>query len=357
MKLLHIVLCAFSLLIISCNAFQGDDDNQDIQASEVPAKDKPTEVKVLEVRTADFNRELIANGKLEAVRKANLSFKGPGIIQSVNVSEGMRVVKGKVLAVLDRQEQRRAYKQADLNHSKALLDYQDQLLRAGYQLDDTLNLDPEIKRIAQLRSGLSSSVYELEKLQEEINQGQLIAPFPGQIANVQAKAHNQSSAYNYICTLIDDSSLEVEFQVLEQELNFVRHSKIVRVQPFSDAHAQTYRGHIVSVNPLVNQDGMITVRARVENSNAQLMDGMSVRVIVQQAMPEQLVIPKEAVLDRQDRKVVFTLEDGLAKWNYVEIAAENSVQYAISKGLDAGDKVIYEGNFNLAHDKPVRVIR
>src|SRR5690606_26461635 len=295
---------------------------------------------------------LFANGKLNAMQKANLNFRSPGIITSIHVAEGARVHKGQVIATLDQIQQEREYRQAQLKHKQALLDYQDQLLRAGYQLQDTTTLNKEVLDIARLRSGLSNAEFDIQRIQFEKENTVLTAPFAGKIANVKAHLHSSSSTFEYVCTLIDDSQLEVEFQVMEQELEFIRSSKTIRLQSFS-GDGQFYSGTIASINPLVDQSGMVAVKAKLSNSDGKLMDGMSVRVIIEKAISDQLVVPKEAVLDRQNRKVVFTMENGVAIWNYVDIAFENSRQFALKEGIKGGDKVIYEGNFNLAHDKPV----
>jgi membrane fusion protein, multidrug efflux system len=73
-----------------------------------------------------------------------------------------------------------------------------------------------------------------------------------------------------------------------------------------------------------------------------------------------LVVPKEAVVERSGRKVVFCYEAesdtlGLAKWHYVTVLHENQQQLAIGEGLKAGEKVIVEGNMNLGHDARIRL--
>ncbi|NQX43054.1 hypothetical protein HQN84_29660 [Pedobacter steynii] len=96
---------------------------------------------------------------------------------------------------------------------------------------------------------------------------------------------------------------------------------------------------------------MIGVNASVRNIDGQLLGRMSVNVVAQQLLSKQLTIPKNVVLDRQVRKVVFMVNGNKAFWNYVEIAYENSSIYVIKSGLKPGRNVIYEGNFNLTHDK------
>jgi len=80
-------------------------------------------------------------------------------------------------------------------------------------------------------------------------------------------------------------------------------------------------------------------------------------VVLEQAVPGLIVVPKSALVLRSGRPVVFTYapEEGLPKWNYVTVAHENDEQIAVSEGLEPGMLVIFEGNLNLEHDAQVRV--
>ena len=316
-----------------------------------PVSESPTEVTTVALEDTSFQVELMANGKVEARQRADLRFRADGVIQTVDVREGQRVAAGTLLATLDDSRQHTDLRQAQLDLRRSQLDYEDQLLQLGYRPADTAALDAETKGVARLRSGLAAAEIALERASSEMEQTRLVAPFAGTVANLEARPFNQASAFEYICTLVDDGAMAVEFKVLEQEIPFIRNSRSVVVSAFSAA-AESHRGEVVSINPLVDEGGMVSVKARLATTSG-LLDGMDVQVAIRQELPSQLSVPKEAVLDRQGRKVVFTLENGLAKWNYVEIAHENSTHFAIASGLKAGDEVIYTGNFNLAHDKPV----
>lgn len=302
-----------------------------------------------------FSKELQSNGTLSAQRKAIIGFKQEGTVERIRVREGDRVSQGEELASIKQEIYRRNLEQKELQLTKARLDFEDLLLRMGYSLQDTAKIDQEVLQMARIRSGLGQALYDLELAEEELANTEVTAPFSGVIADLQARPYNATSVSGgRLCTLIDDRLLMVEFPVLESELDFVRKSKRVTVSLFNDGQ-KSYPGTITAVNPRVDANGMVQVKASVKNTENTLLDGMNVRVTLSQSVPDQLMVPKEAVLDRQGRKVVFTYEDSLAKWNYVEIGMENSTHYTIVSGLEAGDKVIYEGNFNLAHDKPVEV--
>ncbi|SHN25201.1 efflux RND transporter periplasmic adaptor subunit [Chitinophaga sp. CF418] len=346
-------LFALSVLNASCNQTSGNSAGESGLDSVLMGVSSVEEsIRYMVLQETKFSKELLANGKLSSTRKADLKFKTPGIIKEVLVREGEHVQAGQLLARLDEESAIASLNAARLSHEQAVLDYEDQLLRSGYKINDTARLPADIKAVARLRSGLGRAILNLRQVENELKETKLVAPFSGIIANLRAMPFNNSNSYEFICSLIDDSHMEVSFKVLEQELPFIRRSGLITIMPFSQRGESGVIARVQSINPLVDGAGMIEVKALLsDGGHRELLDGMNVRVHVQQQLAGQLVVPKEAVLDRQNRKVVFTLVDSLAQWNYVEIGGENSSQYAISKGLKSGDKVIYEGNFNLAHDK------
>ncbi|PSL24443.1 efflux RND transporter periplasmic adaptor subunit [Chitinophaga ginsengisoli] len=350
---LPVCLIILHLLSASCNQTSGNNTGE-AGLDSILMTTSPTgeNIRYMVLQETKFSKELLANGKLSSTRKADLKFKTSGIIKEVLVHEGEHVQTGQLIARLDEETAMASFNAARLSYEQAVLDYEDQLLRSGFKINDTARLPADIKAVARLRSGLGRAVLSLRQMENELKETRLLAPFPGIIANLKAMPFNNSNSYEYICSLIDDSHMEVSFKVLEQELSFIRRSGLVTIRPFSQRGESGVMARVQSINPLVDGAGMIEVKALLsDGGHRELLDGMNVRVHVQQQLVGQLVVPKEAVLDRQNRKVVFTLVDTLAQWNYVEISGENSSQYAISKGLKSGDKVIYEGNFNLAHEK------
>lgn len=346
------LLFAVSATIYSCSSHEKDYD-EDTKTGK-PIVEEITQVKTIVVKPQTFNRELMATGKLNAAKKSNVRFMIDGVIKAINIIEGQQVQLGQRLAVLDQTQAKSAYAQSKLRYKQAVLDYEDQLLRLGYRMADTSKVDFQTKNTAKLRSGLSNATIELKRSETELQYTILLAPFSGKIANLKARPFTNSSTFEYFCILVDDSELFAEFQLMEQELNYIKSGASLVVRSFSDG-SESYSGRIVSINPIVDKTGMISVRAVIKNRDAKLLDGMSVKISARKSLPNQLIVPKNAVLERQGRKVIFTVNSTKAQWNYVEVAYENSNEYAVLSGLKAGDEVIYEGNINLAHNKSIRV--
>lgn len=89
---------------------------------------------------------------------------------------------------------------------------------------------------------------------------------------------------------------------------------------------------------------------------------MNVKVFIQKDIPDQFVVPKAAVVLRDNQEVLFTVKKGKAYWTYIQTTLENSKEYAViphpdksSASLKVGDTIIVSNNLNLAHDSEIAI--
>jgi len=221
-------------------------------------------------------------------------------------------------------------------------------------LADSAKVPAVTMQLVRIKSGYDLALAQYDLAQYEEKNSVLVAPFDGVVANLFAKQHNTASPSDVFCTVIDMGSLEASFTVLESELPLIKVGDRVEVAPFSSADTKT-AGYITEINPLVDASGMVQVKAGI-TGNSKLFEGMNVRVSVQRSLGRQLVIPKEAVVLRSGKQVVFTLVNDKAYWNYVQTGLENAGYYTVVEGLKEGDQIITSGNINLAHEAPVTVL-
>lgn len=315
------------------------------------------DVELLEQET--FKKELVSNGKLIAIQKNVLKFEVSEHLEKIYVSNGDQVNKGQTLAVLNPYKFQQKLDKATISLKKATLDFKDQLLGRGYDYDVKDSIPESIYEMVAIRSGYDDALRTLEDAQYELRSSKLIAPFSGRVANIESKQFEQISAGREFMTLINDSNFEVEFYLIESEIGDVSVNDQVEIIPF--ALEKTYQGKITTINPIVEKNGTILVKAIVKN-DGRLIEGMNVKVLIQKDIPEQLVVPKEAVVLRQNQEVLFKVVDGKAYWTYVLTTNENSRNYAViphpdksSAVLTPGDSIIVSGNLNLAHDSEVFV--
>ncbi|MBP6386388.1 MAG: efflux RND transporter periplasmic adaptor subunit [Pseudarcicella sp.] len=313
------------------------------------------EVRVKQVETKAFNAQIITNGKIEASQQSKLLFRGNGIIEKITVKNGDFVKEGQILAVLDNSYQKLHIKQTENKLAETQIDINDLLVRSGGKAGDSTSVKPSIYKTIQYQSGYNRVKLDLQEAKMKLNDTYLKAPYSGVIANLKNKAFNPSNASDFFCTIISKNSLSITFMVLESELSMVKIGQVAQVLP-NALENKKYKGVVSEINPTVNEQGLVQIKVAISSFDNQLMEGMNAQVIIQKNKGKHLVIPKDAIVERAGRKVVFTYENGLAKWKYVEVANENSTEVAITDGLNLSDKVIITGNLNLGHDAKVKLL-
>ena len=359
MKAYRIIgVLVIAVLVCSCKGKKDKDepkeDNTEMARGSFKVDKNIVTVEPLQLKT--FNKQLICNGKLEAQSKVTVQFEAQGKIDKINVRDGQKVQKGQILASLDKEQPRRQLEQARLAFDKAEMNLADRLLDYGYPLADTAKIPADQKRVIYINTGFIDSKMALENAERTFKQCDLKAPFSGKVASVKGHVYEQSGQF---CTLIDDSRYLVRFSVLETEYGFVHVGQQVLVSPFVNSDL-VIKGSIVSINPTVDQNGQIQVTAQVPGAD-ELMDGMNVRITVENSIPNQLVVPKSAVVIRDNMEVLFRIdpETGHSLWTYVNVIMSNTKEHVVEPNkdrgadLNIGDQIITSGNLNLGDDAEV----
>lgn len=349
------ILCCPLIFFSSCGTSQ--DGAAGEEGSKLVYSAPENVVSVSPLVKQDFKVQLISNGRLCAARRATLYFAQSGIIKDINAGNGQGVRQGAVIAELADEQARLKLKAARLAMDKAELDLYDVLAGLGYASKDTAAVPAEVLSVAKLRSGFLSAAIELEKAMSELSQTRLVAPFAGRIADMKLKTADAASAGEAFCTLIGDSMMDVEFSVLESDFPILSQGLPVRVIPFGRTGVEL-QGRIKSINPTVGKNGQVSVWASVGNDGS-LIDGMNVKVIVEKSVGEMLVVPRSAVVIRDNLDVLFRYNGGRADWVYVNILNSNSDSFAVEANKDRGavlgegDSIIVSGNLNLADGSAV----
>jgi len=308
-------------------------------------------VKTVKLEPSTFYHELISNGKAFSLEKAVVPFKVNGIIKELYIKNGKKVKAGDLLAVIEDFDYKTKLIQAKQGLEKAEINFKDDLL-SNFSTPDSTGLSPAKIKISRIRSGLNDAITALSIAEYNYNNTRIYSPLNGVVANLEAKQWNPDQNYKSLCSIIFDEVMEVEFPVIESEYSFISKGMPVSIVPFIN-DSSLISGRITEINPQVDENGMVKVKAEFRNSG-RLIDGMNVKVVIRKPVANRLVVPKEALVIRQGKDVIFVRQDSLAIWKYVTVEFENSTSLSIKEGLASGDLVIISGNINLAHETTVR---
>ena len=80
-------------------------------------------------------------------------------------------------------------------------------------------------------------------------------------------------------------------------------------------------------------------------------------------LSKRRIVPTRAIIQRDNRPLVFVVRDGRAQWVYINPGRSNGTETEVlpdsGTGLipvEVGDDVIVSGHLTLTHDAPVRVV-
>ena len=276
MKRKHLILATVCLVMTSCstNSQQATTSQEPVTTPVDVQEEVVSEVKP-EVKELPSN-SLTATGKVKAANYTDLYFRSQELIAHVYVKNGARVGKGQKIADLEVFALNSQLRQAEISLEQAKLELQDILIGQGYDPDHLDKVPADMMKLAKVKSGYEQADLQKENALREMENATLVAPFDGVIANLTAKPHHMASSSEPFCRIIQTSNMEVEFQVLENELHLIKMGQKVEIVPQATT-VGVQQGEICSMNPLVNEKGLIQVRARVKG-NVGLMEGMNVTV-------------------------------------------------------------------------------
>lgn len=337
---------------INCNTSDQSEKDESHSSTFSPGVN---DVSIKIINSQEFNIELVANGKVSSHNIALLNFITSGVISTLPIKNGMHVRKGDIIATIENKKQKLAIEQCQNQVTDALINYRALLAQYGYSDKDSLTIPSNVKSFVAMSSELEKAKTNLKLAQYDYDCTIIKAPIDGLISDLTVKIFNPVTTSDMICRIIDDKAFEVEASFLELEVSQIQLGDNAIIISL-DNNSDSVIGKLIEVNPSVSSQGLVKVKFQLSNVSSHLFLGQNVKIIVHRNLNSIISVPKNAVVDRDGKKVAFTIKDHKALWNYVQIEGENGTDVAIKSGLSIGDSLIIEGNTNLVNDALVRII-
>lgn len=348
-------VCALALLIYSCS--KAEESSQEIPAESFRNEVAATEVRVANAERKSFDYLINATGKLEAQSEAKMIIEQDGYLADVMVLEGQLVSKGQVLARLNPIEAEFRLEKAKIALIKAKAEYE--VLKIDFY-GVLQSKDPAIVRAVEekikVNSGWSLAEVELKEAELNLQRCEVRAPISGKVANIKFKEGSLVAKNQEFSQILGTDQLILRVKVLESDIPLISLNQKAEVFPIS-ASQTALIGRVTAINPMVDESGLVQVSISL-SANKNLLPGMNARAIIRAPQSNSLVVPKDALVFRSGRAVVFTVENGKeSKWNYVEVGKDNGQEVEILDGIPENSTVITTNNLQLAHQAPVQIVK
>ena len=270
-------------------------------------------------------------GRFEAVERVELRPRVSGYIDKVNFTDGATVKQGDLLFTIDQRPFQIAVEsaQADLTRAQAQVvlnqaDYQRALELVKTAATPVRDLDQRKANLESSQAQVLSSQAALRNAQLNLEWTQVRAPISGRVSDRRVDAGNlvtggQSGA-TLLTTIIRLDPVYFVFDA--SEADYLRYSRLqqeggrsssrdapnpVRIQ-LADETGWPHAGRMDFVDNEVNaRSGTIRGRAVVDNHDLFLTPGTFARIQVYGGTLDALLIPDDAIVSDQARKVVFAV--------------------------------------------------
>ncbi len=301
----------------------------------------PTQVETVRVKARPLASQFETVGSLRADESAVIRPEVAGKIEKIHFTEGQRVPAGALLFSLDS-----ALTQADLNEANANLENSRRANTranelASKQLISHADLD-------KAKASLGVDQARAASARTHLSKTQIRAPFEGVVGLREVSPGDYVNIGQALVDLVRLDPIEVNFSVPEIELGRLAVGQKVnlRVDAYPD---EKFAGEIVAIAPTIDAAGRSAMlRARASNSGLKLRPGLFARVqIVFATNPQALMIPEEAIWPQGEQKMVFVVNDGVAKLVPVTLGTREPGLVEVVTGLKAGDEVVTAGQLKL----------
>ena len=351
-----IMLGVVLLVVLSLGGYKAFSVYRQIQVFATPKP--PINVAVVTANEQPWQSQLPAIGTLKALQGVDLSLEIAGTVKALQFESGQKVTAGQLLLQLDSDVEKALLGTAEAELGLAKIEHGRGSQLVGSQAISKGDFD---RLAAQLKKAYAS----VAQLNAALAKKSILAPFSGTIGIRQVDVGDYLASGTMIATLQNLSSLYVDFYVPEQAVPKLAVGQIAQVT-VAAYPAQTFEAKISAINPKVDDATRnILVRATLPNPGGELLPGMfaSLQVLLPGANT-RVVVPESAISYTLYGNSVYVVvpkktaggepekdAKGEPQWTverrFVETGEHRNGRVVVSKGLNAGERVVSAGQLKL----------
>jgi membrane fusion protein, multidrug efflux system len=195
----------------------------------------------------------------------------------------------------------------------------------------------------------------------EIQQGKMSvrAPFDGVIVELPYHTDGvRTDQGETLLKVMQYDQLLMDVKLPEKHLPEITLDQMVQISNYNVAKDTIY-GKISQISPVINADTRTFQSIlQIANKKRLLRPGMFIKAfILSEKRDGTIVIPKETVISRQDGKVVFTVENGIATEKKITTGLESLNVVEVVSGLKVNDRLVISGFETLRNKSKVSIIQ
>jgi len=307
-------------------------------------------VNVANVQKMTLSDSLKLIGYLDAYTEVDIAAEASGVITSLNANLGDIKLKGSVIATVDDKLKQLAVNKAkiDLDKLQKNLERYKNLYKGGtlteQQLDDAQTM-------------YESAVLQLEQAQKQLDDATITAPITGIVSRKLYEKGEFVNTGSPMITLVDISRFKIKLNVSETNVYQLKTGDVAGVT-FDVYPGVKFQGKVSYISPKGDDTHNYAVEIEMANSKEYpLKSGTFATIQIQlPTKTDELYIPRESLLGSVNDAKVYVAENGKARLRSITVREGNNQYLQVISGLDVNEKVVVNGQINLADGKEIKII-
>lgn len=305
--------------------------------NEVQRHTDTVKVKAETARFTNSEAETVYVGQVEAQTTTAASFTGMGSIERICVTEGQRVNKGQLIAIMNSETAKSA-----LDAAKAQMQRANDAYTRMKQLYDNGSL-PEIKWV-EVESNVAMAKSQMELAEKQARDCRLLAPASGIVGKGIKQAGETAVPASPVMNILDIDRVKIKIAIPEKDYSSLTSPKqtVIKVGAIGEETFASYRiERGVEGNPMTHT---YDVYLYVDNAGHKLLPGMVANVT---CVPTDsnfvLTLPLRAVRKNSNGNFVWIVKNGKAHIQPVTTGKIIGNRIEIESGLGKSELVITDG--------------
>jgi membrane fusion protein (multidrug efflux system) len=318
-----------------------------------PGSSGPTPVMVAQAEIRPIADRVEALGTLRANESVAITSNVTETISAVHFDDGRRVAEGDLLVEMTSAEEHALLEEAQARAAEAQRQY-DRVRSLVDQRSASESLLDERKR------DLDTARAVLVALESRLADRLVKAPFDGVLGLRNVSRGALVEPGDLIATLDDDSVMKLDFTVPSVYLPALHPGLGIeaRARPYGNrVFDGVVRGIDSRIDPVTRS---VVVRALLPNPERALRPGLLMRVELLVDPRDAVVVPEAALIQRGTDHFVLRLVDGedgpTVERVQIQVGTRKPGLVEVRDGLDAGDRVVTDGQGSARPGQPVRVM-
>ncbi|MFD1912375.1 efflux RND transporter periplasmic adaptor subunit [Halodurantibacterium flavum] len=292
-------------------------------------------VEVATLRAQEVPLFVSGQGDVMAFRTAPARSQSAGRVAEILVDRGERVEAGQPVfrMTLEGLDSRLREAEAVLDRRQRDYDAQLRLQQSGYST---------AAQLRELETLLQSAREEVARLEEQIDDTLVRAPFPGQVDDIAAEVGEYVGAGTDVITIVENAPLRTIVRVSQMDRARIQSGRVAEVRY---ATGQTERGLVCFVAAAADSaTRTFAVEVRTANAEGEIPSGISAEVVIPtETVSAHFVSPAILSLGTSGELGVKTADAaGIVAFHQVEIVRAEAAGLWVS-GLPEAARVITIG--------------